>query len=454
MGVVGVADMYANQSWELLGGGQRPDYVIAYVNARVIDPGSNTDAPGYVVTRGREISHFGFGEHKAEDFQSSANEVIDCGGHVLMPGIVDIHVHLREPGGEHKETIDTGSRSAAAGGVTTVVCQPNTSPHIDSVMVAKYLKMRALESSCVNIEFYGSITKPCGSLCDMPALKEAGALGFTDDGSPVMNALSMKRAFECASTLGVVVAQHAEDCHLSDGGCINEGKVSQELGLKGISDLSESIMVGRDIELLREVPGARYHVLHVSTKKAIDLIRSAKNEGLPVTCEVTPHHFALTEDAVREHGTMAKMNPPLRTEEDRLCMVEGLVDGTIDCIATDHAPHSCQDKALPISSCAFGVVGLETMLPLSLELYHSGKMGLLEVLSKLTDKPSDIVKIPRGRIAKGLVADLVLVDLDHEWTVDTTKFASKSKNSPFHGRTVKGKALRTVVAGKTVYLAS
>ncbi|MCU7611840.1 dihydroorotase [Anaplasma capra] len=437
--------------WELLGSGQYPGYVVAYVNARVVDPGSGTDAPGYVITNGREIADFGFGIPPAGDFRSTADEVVDCGGHVLMPGIVDIHVHLREPGGEHKETIDTGSRSAAAGGVTTVVCQPNTSPHIDSVIVAKYLKMRALESSCVNIEFYGSITKPCGSLCDMVALREAGALGFTDDGSPVMNSLSMKRAFECASTLGVVVAQHAEDCHLSDGGCINEGKVSRELGLKGISDLSESIIVSRDIELLRGVPGAHYHVLHVSTKKSLALIRAAKNEGLPVTCEVAPHHFALTEDAVKEHGTLAKMNPPLRTEEDRLCMIDGLKDGTIDCIATDHAPHSHHEKSLPISSCAFGVIGLETLLPLSLELYHSGEMSLLDVLSKLTYKPADIVKIPRGRIAKGLVADLVVLDLEHAWTVDVSKFASKSKNSPFHGRAVKGRVLRTVVSGKTVY---
>ncbi|MGN7678784.1 MAG: dihydroorotase [Anaplasma sp.] len=437
------------QSWELLGHGQRPDYAVIYTNARVIDPASNTDVSGYIVTKGKEILDFGSGSPAIDP--SNADEIVDCRGSIVMPGIVDIHVHFREPGDEHKETIDTGSRSAAAGGVTTVVCQPNTSPHIDNVMVANHLKMRALESSCVNIEFYGSITLPCGSVVDMTALRKAGALGFTDDGSPVMNARSMKLAFERASILDVVVAQHAEDCHLSDGGCINEGRVSRELGLRGIPDLSESIMVGRDIDLLRTVPGARYHVLHVSTKKSLDLIRAAKAEGLPVTCEVTPHHFTLTEDAVMEHGTMAKMNPPLRTEEDRLCMIEGLRDGTIDCIATDHAPHSHQDKALPISSCAFGIVGLETMLPLSLELYHKEKMSLMDVLSKLTNKPADIVKIPRGRLLKGLVADLVVFDPDHEWTVDTSKFASKSKNSPFCGRVVKGRVLRTIVSGKTVY---
>ena len=443
---------HSKQTWSLLENGQREGYVIAYINARVIDPESRIDYSGYLVTSGKQILDFGQGQISST-LNAKADEVVDCKGHVIMPGIVDIHVHLREPGGEHKETIDTGSRSAAAGGITTVVCQPNTSPRIESALVAKYIRMRALESSCVNIEFYGAITNSNGVLCDMASLKDAGALGFTDDGLPVMNSLSMKRALEYARDLNMLVAQHAEDCNLSNGGCINEGIISRELGLKGIPDISESIMVNRDIQLLREVPGAHYHVLHISTKKALDAVRYAKEEGLKVTCEAAPHHFTLNETAVLEHGTMAKINPPLRTEEDRASIIDGIKDGVIDCIATDHAPHDSQDKSQPIDCCSFGIVGLETLLPLSLELYHNAGMDLLDVLSKLTNKPADIVKIPRGRISRGAIADLVIVDLDCLWKIDTTKFSSKSKNSPFHNRLVKGKALRTVVSGKTVYCA-
>ena len=438
------------QTWSLLENGQHDDYVIAYVNARVVDPESRTDYPGYVITSGKKIADFGQGQIP-DYLRTKASEVIDCGGHIIMPGIVDIHVHLREPGGEHKETIDTGSRSAAAGGITTVVCQPNTAPRIENILVAKYLKMRSIESSCVNIEFYGAITRSDGTLCDMASLKDAGALGFTDDGLPVMNALSMKRAFEYTKELGVLVAQHAEDCNLSNGGCINDGMVSRELGLRGIPDISESIMVSRDIQLLREVPGAHYHVLHISTKKALDAVRHAKEDGLNVTCEVAPHHFVLNETAVLEHGSMAKMNPPLRTEEDRISMIDGIKDGVIDCIATDHAPHDFQDKTQPIDCCSFGIVGLETLLPLTLELYHNGGMNLLDVLSKLTNRPADIIKVPRGRISRGSVADLVIFDLNYQWKIDTARFSSKSQNSPFHGRLVRGKVLRTVVAGKTVY---
>lgn len=439
------------QSWNLLNDGQLDNYIVAYVNARVIDPESGMDCHGYLLTKGKNILLVGRGV--LPDSSPKANEVVDCRGHILIPGMVDIHVHFREPGGEHKETIDTGSRSAAAGGITTVVCQPNTSPRIENAIVANYLKMRARESSCVRIEFYGAVTNSSNTLCDMKSLYDAGALGFTDDGLPVMNALHMKQAFECARTLNAVVAQHAEDCNLSNQGCINEGTVSQRLGLQGIPDISESIIVNRDIQLLREVPGAHYHVLHISTKKALDAVRAAKKEGLRVTCEVAPHHFTLNETAVLEHGSMAKMNPPLRTEEDRTSMISGLKDGTIDCIATDHAPHAPGDKAVPISCCAFGIVGLETMLPLSLELHFDLGIPLLDVLAKLTSNPAKIVGLKRGQLREGWPADLVLFSLNQKWTIDTTKFASKSKNSPFHGRAAQGKVLRTVVAGKTVYTA-
>ncbi|QJC27325.1 dihydroorotase [Anaplasma platys] len=440
-----------DQSWHLLEGGQRTGYVVAYINARVIDPESGTDCHGYLLTNGQHI--LGLGPDVMPNSSPKVDEVVDCQGNILMPGMVDIHVHLREPGGEHKETIDTGSRSAAAGGITTVVCQPNTSPRIENSTVANYLKKRALESSCVNIEFYGAVTSSNDTLCDLQSLHDAGALGFTDDGSPVMNALHMKQAFECARSLNLVVAQHAEDCNLSNKGCINEGHVSRQLGLRGIPDISESIIVSRDIQLLREVPEAHYHVLHISTKKALDEVRAAKKEGLKVTCEVAPHHFTLNETAVLEHGPIAKMNPPLRTEEDRISMISGLKDGTIDCIATDHAPHAPGEKAPPISCCAFGIVGLETMLPLSLELHFNEGMSLLDVLAKLTSNPAKIVGLKRGQLREGWPADLAIFSLEHQWEIDIAKFASKSKNSPFNGRKVRGKVLRTVVAGKTVYSA-
>lgn len=440
---------FEEQSWYLLESGQQANYIVAYINARVIDPESGMDCHGYLLTKGQHI--LGLGSGVIPDSYPKADEVVDCQGNILMPGLVDIHVHLREPGGEHKETIDTGSRSAAAGGITTVVCQPNTSPRIENAIVANYLKKRAFESSCVHIEFYGAVTSSNDTLCDMQSLHNAGALGFTDDGMPVMNALCMKQAFECARSLNVVVAQHAEDCNLSNQGCINEGHVSQKLGLRGIPDISESIMVSRDIQLLKEIPGAHYHVLHISTKKALDEVRAAKNEGLNVTCEVAPHHFTLNETAVLEHGPIAKMNPPLRTEEDRISMILGLKDGTIDCIATDHAPHAPGDKALPISCCAFGIVGLETMLPLSLELHYREGIPLRDILAKLTSNPAKIVGLKRGQLREGWPADLVMFSLEHKWKVDTAKFASKSKNSPFNGREVQGKVLRTIVAGKTVY---
>ncbi|MDN5248351.1 MAG: dihydroorotase [Wolbachia endosymbiont of Tyrophagus putrescentiae] len=436
-----------NKSWNLLQTGQKEGYKIAYVNARIIDPATKLDIKGSLLTCGNKIVDFG----ESLPLTSDINETIDCKGLVLMPGLVDIHVHFREPGEEHKETIYTGSKSAAAGGVTTVVCQPNTAPAIDNTVLAKYLRYRALETSHVNVEFYARITTSEKKLTEMALLKEAGAVGFTDDGLPVMDPFIMRQALLYSSVLNVPIAQHAEDLNLSAGGAINAGKISEELGVKGILSVSESVMVSRDILLMKDIENVHYHILHVSSKDSLEAIERAKNLGLNVTCEVTPHHFTLTEDAVKEHGAIAKMNPPLRTESDRIAMIEGLKSGIIDCIATDHAPHDINSKDLPLESAAFGIVGLETLLPLSLKLYHSGHISLFDVLAKLTYKPADIIRIPRGRIQKGLVADLIIVDLDHEWEIKTEDFASKSKNSPFDGYKVKGRVMRTVVSGKTVY---
>lgn len=439
------------QSWFLLKNGQREGYKVAYTNARIIDPESRLDIYGSLLTEGKVIADFGESLF-ANGVPSGVDEVVDCGGLVLMPGIVDIHVHFREPGQEHKETIYTGSKSAAAGGVTTVVCQPNTVPPIDGVILARYLKYRAFETSYVNVEFYAAITKSGNKLTEMALLKEAGAVGFTDDGLPVMNTYIMRQALKYSSMLNVPIAQHAEDLNLSAGGCINEGIVSEELGVTGIPSISEAVMVSRDILLVKDIANAHYHVLHVSSEDSLRAIADAKKRGINITCEVAPHHFTLTENDVREHSSMAKMNPPLRTEADRLAMIEGLKTGVIDCIATDHAPHDAGSKDLSLSDSAFGIVGLETLLPLTLELYYNHNLDLLDVLGKLTYKPADIIHVPRGRIKKNFVADLALIDLEHSWEVDTSKFTSKSKNSPFDKRKVRGRVVRTVVSGKTVYM--
>ncbi|WP_339045350.1 dihydroorotase [Candidatus Mesenet endosymbiont of Agriotes lineatus] len=439
------------QSWFLLGNGQKEGYKVAYINTRIIDPESKLDIYGSLLTEGKIIADFGESLF-AGGVPSGVDEVIDCDGLVLMPGIVDIHVHFREPGQEHKETIYTGSKSAAAGGVTTVVCQPNTIPPIDNLILARYLKYRAFETSHVNVEFYAAITKSGNKLTEMALLKEAGAVGFTDDGLPVMNAHIMRQALKYSSMLNVPIAQHAEDLNLSAGGCINEGIVSEELGITGIPSVSEAVMVSRDILLMKDIPNAHYHVLHVSSKDSLRAIADAKKRGINITCEVAPHHFTLTENDVRDHSSMAKMNPPLRSEEDRLAMIEGLKTGIIDCIATDHAPHDAGSKDLPLSDSAFGIVGLETLVPLALELYYDHDLDLLDVLGKLTYKPADIIHVPRGRIKKNFVADLTFVDLEHSWEIDIGKFASKSKNSPFDKRKVRGRAVRTVISGKTVYI--
>ncbi len=422
----------------------------AYVNARIIDPASGLDAKGFLLTAGDTITEVSKGEF--DDDMTHDFEVIDCGGHVLAPGLLDIQVHFREPGQEYKETIETGSRSAAAGGVTTVACMPNTDPVIDDPSLVEFIHKRTRETGYVNVRTYGAISKAMKGkdLTEMALMVEAGAVGFTDDGLPCMNAGLMRQALAYAKDLGVPIAQHAEDLHLSAGGCMNEGEVSAKLGVKGIPNAAEAVMVERDI-LLCELTGGQYHVLHISTAEAIDAVRRAKKKGLPVTCEAAPHHFTLTDEAVMDYRTFSKMNPPLRAERDRLAVIEGLKDGTIDAIATDHAPHDPESKDVPLQEAAFGIVGLETMLPLSLSLYHRREMSLIKVLGAMTHKAADIIHVDAGRLQKGAKADLVVIDLDYDWTVAPDSFVSKSKNSPFDGTSVKGRAIRTVVGGDTVF---
>ncbi len=426
------------------------DRKVAYINARLIDPESGFDKKGELLTIGNTIADFGPNIFKGKIPPGA--EVVDCKGHILCPGLLDIQVHFREPGQEYKESISTGSMSAAAGGVTTVACMPNTEPTIDNVAVVEFLHRRARETGYVNIRTYGAISKgrKGEALTEMGLLAEAGVVGFTDDGTVVMNALLMRRALAYARDLGIPVAQHAEDVNLVAGTCMNEGHISAKLGLAGSPNAAEAVIVERDI-LLTELTGGRYHVLHISTAEAVDAVRRAKKKGLRVTAEAAPHHFTLTDEACLEYRTFAKMNPPLRAERDRLAIIEGLKDGTIDAIATDHAPHDQESKRVPMASAAVGIVGLETMLPLSLALYHQKLMPLRDVLAAMTYKPADVINVNAGRIKKGAPADLTLIDLGFDWVLDPESFYSKSKNSPFENWKVKGRAIRTVVGGETVY---
>jgi dihydroorotase len=423
---------------------------VAYTNARLIDPESGLDEKGGLMTVGNQIADFG-----AKIFNEGTGdaEVVDCGGQILCPGLLDIQVHFREPGQEYKETIETGSKAAAAGGVTTVATMPNTKPVVDDITVLAFLQKRAIETGYVNIRPYAAITKgqKGEELTEMALLVEAGACGFTDDGLPVMNAQIMRQALTMGKALGVPIAQHAEDHNLSCGGCMNEGWVATKLGLKGIPNVSEAVIVARDI-LLAELTGGQYHVLHISTKEAVELVRWGKNKGLNITAEVAPHHFILNDEAVAEYRTFSKMNPPLRAESDRLALIEGLRDGTIDAIATDHAPHDAESKRVPMEMASFGIVGLETMLALSLELVHGKQLDLRQALAAMTYKAADIIHANAGRLKKGAPADLTIIDPNFAWTITNDSLNSKSKNSPFDNKQVKGRALRTIVGGETVFI--
>lgn len=423
---------------------------VAYINARLFDAESGLDQKGTLLTVGDSIADFG--AHLTKDKLPEGVEIVDCKGHLLCPGLLDIQVHFREPGQEYKETIATGSKSAAAGGVTTVACMPNTKPVIDDVAIVDFVHKRARETGFVNVRTYAAITKgqKGADITEMALLVEAGAVGFTDDGLPVMNSGVMRKALTYARELGVPVAQHAEDLNLSCGTCMNEGKVAAHLGVAGVPNAAEAIIVARDI-MLAELTGGQYHVLHISTAEAVEEVRRAKKKGLRVTAEAAPHHFTLTDEAVMEYRTFSKMNPPLRAEKDRLAIIEGLKDGTIDAIATDHAPHDQESKRVPLASASYGIVGLETMLPLSLQLYHNKIMPLRDVIAAMTYKPADIIHVKSGRLQKGARADLTLIDLDMEWAMDPKQFVSKSLNSPFDEWKTKGRAIRTVVGGDTVY---
>ncbi|HEY7610549.1 MAG TPA: dihydroorotase [Alphaproteobacteria bacterium] len=421
-----------------------------YVNARIVDPASGTDSKGALVAEGGVIRDFGPALFK--DAPPFDCEIVDCEGKVLAPGLVDMRVQLREPGEEHKETIATAAEAASAGGVTAMVCLPNTDPVIDDVSGVEFIARRAREVRATKVFCYAAATQGLEGkeLAEIGLLAEMGALGFTDGPRALAEAQVMRRVLSYSRAFDALILQHPEEPSLAKGGAMNEGETSMRLGLSGIPAMAEVMMIERDLRLL-ELTGARLHIMHVSTADGIDAIRRAKARGLRVTCDTAPPYFTLTEGDIGEYRTFFKLSPPLRTQHDRDAVVAGLADGTIDAITSDHAPQDQETKRVPFAQAENGVVGLETLLPLALALHHRGKLALIDVLKKLTSAPAAILRLPLGRIAKGAPADLVLFDPDRPWIVDAKRFKSKSKNSPFDEMPVQGKVLRTVVAGRTLY---
>ncbi len=415
---------------------------------RLLDPVSGKDESLDMLIVDGRIERMGKSLSADRSFQE-----VDLRNKVIAPGFTDMHVHLREPGFEHKETIETGCAAAAAGGFTAVCCMPNTNPCIDEESVARYVREKG-KSVCDGIvEVYPIAAATKGrlgvELSPMAELVQAGAVAFTDDGSPIMSAEVMRRALEYSSMYGTPIIQHAEDSTLSHGGCMNEGFSSTRLGMPGIPTIAEVLMVERDLTLLRYVSQARYHVAHISTGDAVDRVRNAKQAKLQVTCEVTPHHFTLTDEAVETFDTNTKMNPPLRTREDVVAMKEALRDGTIDVIATDHAPHTIDEKEVEYTVAPFGIVGMETAVGLSItELVNHNILSLYQLVEKLSTNPRRILSLPHITIADGELANLTLLDPSAEWVVDIRSFHSKSKNSPFHGKVLQGRAVGIINNGK------
>ena len=415
----------------------------------VVDPANKIEKIADVLVEDGRIAKV------AENIEVNGAEVIDAKGKIVAPGLIDLHVHFREPGLEYKEDITTGSRAATRGGVTTVVCMPNTKPVIDNGALVKYVMDRGKEEGLVNVLVAGCISKgqESGELSEIGELKEAGAVGITDDGKPVKSPSLMRKALEYAKMFDIPVLSHSEDLDLVDGGSMNEGYMSTYLGLRGIPKAAESVAVSRDILIAEEV-GGTIHICHVSTKGSIDAIRSAKSRGVKVTAETAPHYFTLTDNACDGYNTNAKMNPPLRNEEDVAAIIDALADGTIDAIATDHAPHHRDEKEIEFDLAANGIVGLETSLALGVTyLVKTGKLTMSQLIEKMSLNPAGIIGIDRGTLGCGSVADIVIFDAENTFKVDINEFASKGKNSPYDEYDLYGKVMATITSGKIVYKA-
>lgn len=413
---------------------------------RVIDPAQGIDDTLDLLIEEGKIKQTGKG------LSAAGAEVIDAAGLLVVPGLIDMHVHLRDPGLEYKEDIVSGTRAAAAGGFTSVCCMPNTKPVNDNKTVTSYIVAKAKAEGFANVFPIGAITQGSNGerLAEMGELKESGCVAVSDDGKPVVNGELMRRALEYARGMGIMVISHAEDPTLVGEGVMNEGFTATELGLKGIPWAAEDAATARDV-YLAEFTGSPLHVAHVSTKGSLRIIRDAKARGVKVTCETAPHYFTLTDDAVRGYNTNAKMNPPLREAADVAAVKEGLKDGTIDAIATDHAPHHLDEKDLEFNLALNGIVGLETSLPLSLKLVEEGVLDLSGLVERMSLNPARILGLDRGTLKAGAPADVTVIDPSAEWTVEAEKLSSKSKNSPFLGMKMKGAAACTIVGGKVAY---
>lgn len=430
-----------------LGGGVSGRKSLWIKSGRVLDPASGLDQIADLLIRNGKIAALGRVEKPP-----AGVEVLDARGKLVVPGLIDMHVHLREPGREDEETILTGSRAAAAGGFTAIACMPNTSPPIDNQETVRFVRQEA-EAAPVRVYPIAAITqgRRGQEITEVADLVAAGAVAISDDGDAVKNSEIFRRALEYASMFDVLVISHCEDPDLRGPGVMNEGYVSTLLGLKGIPAIAEEVVVARDIGIA-EFTGARLHIAHVSTAGAVDLIRAAKDRGVQVTAEVTPHHLSLTDQAVRTFDPNTKTNPPLRGEGDRQALRQGLVDGTIDCVASDHAPHSQEEKEMEFDAAPFGIVGLETSLGLVLtELVHRGALTLSKAIAAMTVNPARILGVEGGVICVGGPADLTIIDPEIRWTVDRRTFRSKSKNTPFDGWELRGRAVTTIVGGEVVY---
>jgi dihydroorotase len=413
---------------------------------RVIDPAQGIDRVDDLLVRdGRVVA---IGRH-----DGPADEMLDATGLVVAPGLIDMHVHLREPGREEDETIETGTRAALAGGFTSVACIPNTEPPIDTQAAVEFIHQKAARADTCNVFVVGCVSRgrEGKELAEIGQLVEAGAVAFSDDGAPVYDAELMRRAYEYCRMFDAPILAHEEVLELSRGGVMNEGLVSLLLGLKGMPAAAEEVMIGRDIALA-EVTGGRLHVMHVSTAAGVALIRAAKARGARVTAEACPHHFTLTDESLRGFDSNFKMSPPLRTAADVEGILSGIADGTIDCIATDHAPHAPEKKMLELDRAPFGILGLETAVGLSVtRLVATGRISWPRLVEALSTLPARILGIDRGTLAPGALADITLIDPERQWRVDVSSFRSKSVNSPFDGWTLTGRAVTTIVAGRVKY---
>ena len=414
---------------------------------RVIDPASGVDRLADVLIR------FGRVEAIGHDLSAEGVPRFEARGMIVAPGFIDMHVHLREPGAEHAETIESGAKAAAAGGFTSICPMPNTNPVNDSALVTSYIVQRARDVAKVNVFPIGAITR--GSLGEelagIGSMYAAGIVAISDDGRPVMNSRVMRRAMEAARELNIPVIDHCEDLNLSAGGDMHEGSESVRLGLGGIPSAAEDVMVARDL-LLAEQTGARYHVAHLSTSRAAAMVAFAKIRGLKVTCEVTPHHFAITDKELGTYDSNYKMKPPLRSADDREALIEALANGTVDAIATDHAPHPGSEKMQEFERCPFGITGLETAIALTLaELVHTERITVARMVELFTTGPAGVLSLDRGTLKPGAAGDVTIFDTTTEWRFDVQQSYSRSRNSPFHGRRFTGGAMATIVAGEIIW---